>query len=515
MNYPKNRYSGPHPWTDKEWLYEEYIIKNRGVEEIAGDYGCAPSTIEKAASVHGLKRSPLPREKKTPPKPYEDKETLRRLYFDEGKNLTEIGKILGCSSDTIRVKMKGFEMPIKEFVIGKLNEVDLEELYINQKLSTTEIGKMYGVSNTTVRKNLQQRGIKTRTLSDSHFASLKKEKNSLLNNKEWLYNEYVIKKRSATEIGKELGGYALRTVQNALRGFDIHVRNDSESKIGLMIGEKHPNWKGGVTPFNLLCREYFEINLRPLVSERDGYTCQKCGKQHCRLHAHHIIPLSFIIRQIISEHPEIDINSPKGQTQMYNIVISDERFTNLDNIITYCKSCHIKEHKKYHFRGEKKAKMKIKIYVEESLEYYKNPVLLIASPSCTFKCCKEAGIDVKVCQNAPWALKPTYEIDNNMLIQLYENSRIMKGVVFAGLEPLDSFEETLGFIKEFREKTQDDVILYTGYKEEEVQNKISQLSQFPNIIVKFGRYIPNAPSRYDPVLGVTLASDNQYAKKIS
>ena len=132
MNYPKQRYRGPHPWTNKEWLYEEYIIKNRAVEDIAGDYGCSPATIEKAANVQGLKRPPLPKKKKTPPKPYEDKETLRRLYFDEGKNLTEIGKILGCSSDTIRVKMKGFGLPIKEFSFGKLDGVDLKELYINQ-----------------------------------------------------------------------------------------------------------------------------------------------------------------------------------------------------------------------------------------------------------------------------------------------------------------------------------------------------------------------------------------------
>ena len=35
-----------------------------------------------------------------------------------------------------------------------------------------------------------------------------------------------------------------------------------------------------------------------------------------------------------------------------------------------------------------------------------------------------------------------------------------------------------------------------------------------NIIIKFGRFIPNRPSRYDEVLGVELASDNQFAKRI-
>ena len=34
------------------------------------------------------------------------------------------------------------------------------------------------------------------------------------------------------------------------------------------------------------------------------------------------------------------------------------------------------------------------------------------------------------------------------------------------------------------------------------------------VIIKFGRFIPNRPSRYDEVLGVTLASDNQFAMRV-
>ena len=38
---------------------------------------------------------------------------------------------------------------------------------------------------------------------------------------------------------------------------------------------------------------------------------------------------------------------------------------------------------------------------------------------------------------------------------------------------------------------------------------------FKNIIIKFGRYIPNQQAHYDDILGVNLASNNQYAIKIS
>ena len=61
----------------------------------------------------------------------------------------------------------------------------------------------------------------------------------------------------------------------------------------------------------------------------------------------------------------------------------------------------------------------------------------------------------------------------------------------------------------------DDFVIYTGYKEEEVEDKVKQLSQYPNVIMKFGRFVPNQESRYDEVMGINLASPNQYGKKIS
>ena len=41
-----------------------------------------------------------------------------------------------------------------------------------------------------------------------------------------------------------------------------------------------------------------------------------------------------------------------------------------------------------------------------------------------------------------------------------------------------------------------------------------EMNLYGNIIIKFGRFIPNQPSIYDEILGVTLASNNQYAKRL-
>ena len=94
-------------------------------------------------------------------------------------------------------------------------------------------------------------------------------------------------------------------------------------------------------------------------------------------------------------------------------------------------------------------------------------------------------------------------------------SAITKAIVFAGLEPFDRFDEMFEFIKKFRETENDMCIVYTGYYEDEVEEHLEKLKQFKNIIVKFGRFIPNQQQHYDEVLGVNLTSDNQYAKQIS
>lgn len=152
--------------------------------------------------------------------------------------------------------------------------------------------------------------------------------------------------------------------------------------------------------------------------------------------------------------------------------------------------------------------MKLKGYVEEDFSNYKYPSMLLAAPTCTFKC-------GTLCQNLPLAKSKTIEYDMSKLIDIYSSNNITKSIVFGGLEPMDSFDEVLEFIDKFRKTSNDDIIIYTGFYEDEVYDKILLLSQYKNIIVKFGRFIPNEKSHYDELLGVDLASNNQYSRRIS
>lgn len=84
-------------------------------------------------------------------------------------------------------------------------------------------------------------------------------------------------------------------------------------------GDKAFNWKGGVTPQNIIIRSSEKYKKwREAIFKRDDYICQKCDARNGNgkaiyLHAHHIF--SF------SKYPEL-------------------RF-DIDNGETLCKDCHM------------------------------------------------------------------------------------------------------------------------------------------------------------------------------
>lgn len=160
--------------------------------------------------------------------------------------------------------------------------------------------------------------------------------------------------------------------------------------------------------------------------------------------------------------------------------------------------------------------MRVKAIVAEDFINYKLPSMFISTCFCDYKCCVEQGVDIGVCQNAPLAQAKNIEISNQTIYKQFINNPITKAIVIGGLEPMLQFDEVYDLIKLFRDNgCNDDFVIYTGYYPEEIEDKIIELQKFPNIIIKFGRFIPNHNSHYDDILGINLASDNQYAKVIS
>ena len=159
--------------------------------------------------------------------------------------------------------------------------------------------------------------------------------------------------------------------------------------------------------------------------------------------------------------------------------------------------------------------MLIKGITDEDFVNYKVPSMFVATNECNFKCDHDAG--EAICQNSGLVKAKSYDIKIEDLVRRYLGNDITKAVVFGGLEPFDQYIDIYDFISmlRYQHECMDPVVIYTGYNESEIDGKIKFLAAIPNIIVKFGRFIPGHLKHFDEVLGVDLASDNQYAKQIS
>lgn len=136
--------------------------------------------------------------------------------------------------------------------------------------------------------------------------------------------------------------------------------------------------------------------------------------------------------------------------------------------------------------------------------------MFIIFPKCSFKCDKEANCEI--CQNSHLAKEPIINYSVDKIVERYKTNPITKAVVCGGLEPFDTLDDLTNLISTIRRASDDDIVIYTGYKEEEIFPVVENLiSKYKNIIIKYGRYIPNQESKYDKILGITLASNNQYA----
>ena len=219
-----------------------------------------------------------------------------------------------------------------------INDNTIIEMYLNGA-STTEIGKLLGVTHRTILLRLKKNNISRRTLSESQWNLKQKELPEDFSNFEKMYDLYITQRLSKKDLGIAYNCDPC-VIDRVLRNLGIEIRNSSQSKVGLMVGENHPNWKGGISTLSQRVREYLtDKHITYEVLKRDGFVCKICGSKK-DLDVHHIIPFKQIIDRIIDEHPELEINS----TEMYNVCVSDAELNNLNNLITVCSECHHKIH---------------------------------------------------------------------------------------------------------------------------------------------------------------------------
>lgn len=161
--------------------------------------------------------------------------------------------------------------------------------------------------------------------------------------------------------------------------------------------------------------------------------------------------------------------------------------------------------------------IELKGIIWEDMVNYKKICTTLMFPKCNWKCDIENG--VQLCQNKGLAAAPSERHNIDDIMTTYMHTYLSEAIVLQGLEPLDSPLDCYTVAAALKRwKINNDLVIYTGYYPyepgiDQIINSIAYLTP-GHLIVKYGRYIPNQTSHYDPVLGVYLASDNQYGEII-
>ena len=157
----------------------------------------------------------------------------------------------------------------------------------------------------------------------------------------------------------------------------------------------------------------------------------------------------------------------------------------------------------------------IDVKTDDITDYLKTSLLLV-TPKCSGKCGEK-------CQNY-FLIKnaTTKQYAVSSIVNLYNNLTTHNAVVFAGLEPFDTFNDTQILVDAFLQNDKPiDIVIYTGYYQQSITDKVNVLLQKliktkstnKTIIIKFGPYIAENRSYYSNILGIKLATDNQYVKR--
>jgi hypothetical protein len=130
--------------------------------------------------------------------------------------------------------------------------------------------------------------------------------------------EYIIVNCEYCGISREVLKSSTKRNRNKFCSKECYSKWLSENR----LGEKHPNWMGGITPINNKIRNSVEYKLwRKSVFERDNYTCVWCGEKELvsgKLNADHIKPFALF--------PELRFAIDNGRTLCENCHKTTETF---------------------------------------------------------------------------------------------------------------------------------------------------------------------------------------------
>lgn len=147
------------PWEDEAWLREKHIDEGMTLQEMADYAGTTFDTVRYYMRKHGVERIGNAR----PDAKYRDADYLEREYWENGKSLNEIAEDCDTDGPTILRWMKRHDIPRRtphqEKGTAWKDEETLRRLYWDEGMTLEEIGNELGCSMSTVSGWMQRLGV--------------------------------------------------------------------------------------------------------------------------------------------------------------------------------------------------------------------------------------------------------------------------------------------------------------------------------------------------------------------
>ena len=128
------------------------------------------------------------------------KETLFDLYKNQGKTVSEIVKIFGCSDSTVQRSLKKYNIELNPANNKCIIDRDwLHQKRIIERLSYVEIGKLINVSDNVISRNCKKYKI-----SSENYSLVTGVAKNKLEDKEWMHQKRIVENLSFVKIAEEL-----------------------------------------------------------------------------------------------------------------------------------------------------------------------------------------------------------------------------------------------------------------------------------------------------------------------
>lgn len=174
------------------------------------------------------------------------------------------------------------------------------ELY-KQAFSILEVAGLMGISRSVIRRRFKALGIcKSKGWRSRHCARSEETKSRMSAGRKLLLSDP--KTRVRLFAGKNNPFFGKKHKPETIAAMKVKVS-------ALLTGERNPQWKGGIS-LEPYARGFKKV--REWVYLRDNYECQRCNVRH----------------------------KPKSGWLVAHHIDTDKMNSDIDNLITLCRSCH-------------------------------------------------------------------------------------------------------------------------------------------------------------------------------